>query len=197
MTDARTLLLAIPHWPTIAAGVTSNSPVAVMHMSQVVDATPAAVDQGVVPGIRRREAQRLCPDLEMIDNDEARNIRRFHLIVTALESITPRVEISTGGWCSKPPKGPSSAISAGEPGIPSPSLSKHCLESLPETCRGAQGWWFDKFTTNGNCNAGYRPDTERRYPGWFLRVPGGLRRNARGSGRPTAACSTNRGILSC
>ena len=107
MTDARTLLLAIPHWPTIAAGVASNCPVAVMHMSQVVDATPAAVDQGVIPGIRRREAQRLCPDLEMIDNDEARNIRRFHLIVTALESITPRVEISTGGWCSFPTRGPS------------------------------------------------------------------------------------------
>ncbi len=107
MTDARTLVLVIPHWPTIAAGVAYNCPAAVMHMNRVVDATPAAVEQRVVPGIRRREAQRLCPNLEMIDDNEARNARRFHLIVAALESVTPRVEISAGGWCSFPTRGPS------------------------------------------------------------------------------------------
>ena len=71
MTDARTLVMVIPHWPIIAAGVAYNCPAAVTHMNRVVDATPAAVEHGVVAGIRRREAQRLCPDLEMIDNDEA------------------------------------------------------------------------------------------------------------------------------
>ena len=107
MTDVRTLVLAIPHWSTIAAGAAYDCPAAVMHMNRVVDATPFAVEQGVVPGTRRREAQRLCPDLEMIDDDEARNARRFHLIVTALESVTPRVETSTSGWCSFPTRGPS------------------------------------------------------------------------------------------
>lgn len=105
--DTRTLVLVIPHWPTIAAGVAYNCPAAVTHMNRVVDATPAAVEHGVVAGIRRREAQRLCPELEMIDHDEARDARKFHLIVAALESITPRVEVSTGGWCSFPTRGPS------------------------------------------------------------------------------------------
>ena len=58
MTDVRTLVLAIPHWSTIAAGAAYDCPAAVMHMNRVVDATPFAVEQGVVPGIRRREAQR-------------------------------------------------------------------------------------------------------------------------------------------
>ena len=79
MTDVRTLVLAIPHWSTIAAGAAYDCHAAVMNMNRVVDATPFAVEQGVVPGTRRREAQRLCPDLEMIDDDEARNARRFHL----------------------------------------------------------------------------------------------------------------------
>ena len=112
MTDARTLVLVIPHWPTIAAGVAYNCPAAVMHMNRVVDATPAAVERRVVPGIRRREAQRLCPNLEMIDDNEARNARRFHLIVAALESVTPRVEISAGGWWSFPTQGPSRILVA-------------------------------------------------------------------------------------
>ena len=49
MTDVRTLVLAIPHWSTIAAGAAYDCPAAVMHMNRVVDATPFAVEQGVAP----------------------------------------------------------------------------------------------------------------------------------------------------
>ena len=106
-TDARTLILVVPHWRTIAAGTGYNIPAVVVNKNRVVDATPAAMSHGIVPGIRRREAQSLCPDLEIVADDEERNITRFNSVVAALESVTPRIEITTGGRCSFLTRGPS------------------------------------------------------------------------------------------
>jgi len=105
--DTRTLVLTVPHWRLIAAGITCEQLAAVVDSDRVVDATPIAVDHGVTLGIRRREAQKLCADLEIVVDDEELSVRRFNSVVEALESVTPRIEITTGGRCSFPTRGPS------------------------------------------------------------------------------------------
>ena len=105
-TDTRTLSLVVPHWRTIAAGVSCDSPAVVLNNNQVVDVTPQAASYGIELGIRRREAQSLCPKLDVIIDDEARNTTRFLSVAAALESVTPRVEITTGGQCSFLTQGP-------------------------------------------------------------------------------------------
>ena len=107
LTDARTLVVVIPHWRIIAAGVTYDHLAVVVNKDQVVDVTPAAAEHGIRLGIRRREAQKLCADLKIIDDDEERSVRKFSSVVAALESVTPRLEMTTGGWCSFPTRGPS------------------------------------------------------------------------------------------
>ncbi|PDH69557.1 MAG: DNA repair protein [Acidimicrobiales bacterium MED-G01] len=107
LTNTRTLVLIIPHWRVIAAGVAHDHLAAVVDKDRVVDVTPDGAEHGITPGIRRREAQKLCADLKIIDDDEERSVRKFNSVVTALESVTPRIEIATGGWCSFPTRGPS------------------------------------------------------------------------------------------
>ena len=91
----------------IAAGATHDHLAAVVVKDRVVDVTPAGVEHGITPGTRRREAQKLSADLKIIDDDEERNVRKFSSVVASLESVTPRIEIATGGWCSFPTRGPS------------------------------------------------------------------------------------------
>ncbi|MFL2985788.1 MAG: DNA polymerase Y family protein [Candidatus Poriferisodalaceae bacterium] len=107
LTNTRTLVLIIPHWRVIAAGVAHDHLAAVVDKDRVVDVTPDGAEHGITPGIRRREAQKLCADLKIIGDDEERSVRKFNSVVTALESVTPRIEIATGGWCSFPTRGPS------------------------------------------------------------------------------------------
>ena len=104
--DTRTLSLVVPHWRTIAAGVSCDTPAVVLNNNRVVDATPRAASYGIELGVRRREAQSLCPELDVIIDDEARNTTRFLSVAAALESVTPRVEITTGGQCSFLTQGP-------------------------------------------------------------------------------------------
>ena len=105
--DTRTLFLVVPHWRTIAAGVACEIPAVVLNNNRVVEATPEAASHGIELGIRRREAQSLCPSLEIIVDDEVRSTTRFVSLAVALESVTPRLEIMTGGQCSFLTRGPS------------------------------------------------------------------------------------------
>ena len=105
--NTRTLLLIIPHWRLIAAGVACDQLAVVVDSDRIVDVTPAAVEHGITLGIRRREAQKLCADLQIFVDDEELSVRKFDSVVEALESVTPRIEITTGGWCSFPTRGPS------------------------------------------------------------------------------------------
>ena len=107
LTNTRTLVLIIPHWRVIAAGAAHDHLAAVVNKDRVVDVTPDGAEFGITPGTPRREAQKLCADLKIIDDDEERNVRKFNSVVASLESVTPRIEITTGGWCSFPTRGPS------------------------------------------------------------------------------------------
>ena len=71
----RVLVVWCPDWPVTAAGVAPGEPAAVVHANRVVAASPAARDENVLPGIRRREAQSRCPELVVVAHDPARDAR--------------------------------------------------------------------------------------------------------------------------
>ncbi|MEM9033426.1 MAG: DNA polymerase Y family protein [Actinomycetota bacterium] len=103
----RTLVAWCPHWPLVAAGVDPSVPAVVVHANRVVDVTPAAHDEGVVPGLRRRESQSRCPGLEVLDHDPSRDARWFEPVVAAVGELTPWVEVTHPGRCAVPTRGPS------------------------------------------------------------------------------------------
>jgi protein ImuB len=103
----RTLVVWCPDWPVAAAGAAPDEPAAVLFANRVMAASPAARAEGVVPGLRRREAQARCPALAVLDHDPARDARAFEPVVVALEALTPRIEISEPGRCGFPTRGPS------------------------------------------------------------------------------------------
>jgi protein ImuB len=103
----RTLVVWCPDWPVIAAGAAPDDPAAVVFANRVVAATPAARQDRVVPGQRRREAQGRCPDLVVVERDESRDARHFESVVRAVERFTPRIEITVPGSMAFPTRGPS------------------------------------------------------------------------------------------
>ena len=108
MSDAqRTLVAWCPDWSVRAAGADPGVPVAVVAANRVVSTTPAARVEGVVSGLRRREAQSRCPDLEVLDADRGRDARVFEVVATAVEAFTPGVEIVRPGVVALATRGPS------------------------------------------------------------------------------------------
>ena len=103
----RALVVRCPDWPVAAAGIGPGVPAAVLHANRVVACSPAARDDGVRPGLRRREAQARCPALTVVDHDPDRDARAFEPVVAAVEAVTPRVEITRPGQCTFPTRGPS------------------------------------------------------------------------------------------
>lgn len=107
MAAVRTLVVWCPDWPVVAAGASPDDPAAVLAANRVVAATPAARNEGVATGQRRREAQGRCPDLVVVERDEARDARLFEPVVRAVERFTPRIEITEPGTLAFPTLGPS------------------------------------------------------------------------------------------
>jgi protein ImuB len=101
------LVLECPDWPALAAGAPPEVPAAVLSANRVVAATPAARADQVDVGQRRREAQGRCPNLVVIERDEAREARTFEPLVRALEAFTPRIEVLHPGAAGFPTRGPS------------------------------------------------------------------------------------------
>lgn len=106
-TPIRTVVVHCPDWPVAAAGAGPDEPAAVFHANRVVAATATARAEGVVPGLRRREAQGRCPGLAVHDHDPARDARAFEPVAAALATLTPRVEVTRPGTCSFASRGPS------------------------------------------------------------------------------------------
>lgn len=103
----RMLVVHCGDWPIVAAGVSLDVPAAVVHANRVVATSPAARADDVAVHQRRREAQRRCPQLVIVDHDPARDARAFEPVVAALDAITPRVEIVVPGTVAFPTRGPS------------------------------------------------------------------------------------------
>jgi protein ImuB len=120
-TAERTLCCWCPDWPVATArrrdaGLV-GAPVAVMasgdpgsrtgHGPVVRAASAEARAEGVVIGLRRREAEARCADLVVLDADPAAEARAFEAVARATEPITPRVVLERPGLLSFPTRGPS------------------------------------------------------------------------------------------
>ena len=102
----RCVAVGCPRWPIIAGDLPPDVPAAVFFANRVVSASPEAIVYGVRRGMRRREAQARCPDIEVIPHDAARDARAFERIMSAVDSFAPRVEIVRPGLCIIAARGP-------------------------------------------------------------------------------------------
>jgi len=105
-TAERTLVVHCPDWPLVAAGIGAEVPAAVCHANRVLATTRAAREAGVMVGLRRRESQGRCPDLQVVDHDPARDARAFEPVALALDALTPRVEVTRPGTVAFATRGP-------------------------------------------------------------------------------------------
>lgn len=104
---SRLVTVWCPDWPMVATGVEPSTPAAVLRANRVVARTPAAAEEGVHLGHRRREAQRRCPELRLIDHDPERDAAAFEPVVRVVGRFTPRVEVVEPGWLCFAARGPS------------------------------------------------------------------------------------------
>lgn len=103
----RTLVVHCPGWSLVAADLPPEVPAVVVRANRVVAATPAAAAHGVEVGLRRREAQHRCSQLEVVAHDPGRDARAFEPLAGALDAITPGVEITRPGTLAFATRGPS------------------------------------------------------------------------------------------
>lgn len=104
---SRTLAVCCEGFPALATGRGAGTPLATMRANRVVSVTPAARSEGVQPGMRRREAQAHCPELEIVASDESRDARAFEQVMAVLDAVAPRWEVTEAGRCAVPVRGPS------------------------------------------------------------------------------------------
>jgi protein ImuB len=104
---SRLAVVWCPQWPVLAAGAEPGQAAAVLHANRVVAASLAAQADGVVAGLRRREAQGRCPGLVLLDHDPARDARAFAVVARALDALTPLVEVADPGLAAFATRGPS------------------------------------------------------------------------------------------
>ena len=97
----------VPDWPVVAAGRGADRVAAVMYANRVVARTSSAAAEGVVVGQRRRQTQRRCPDIELIEHDPARDARAFEPLVRAVAEVSPRLDVIEPGWLAMAARGPS------------------------------------------------------------------------------------------
>jgi protein ImuB len=109
MSDAatRTVVVHCPDWPVLASEPEPSAAVAVVRANRVVAASMAARAAGVEVGLRRREAQRRCPHVEVVEHDPGRDARAFEAVASSLDAITPGVEVTVAGTLAFATRGPS------------------------------------------------------------------------------------------
>src|SRR5918995_2396984 len=112
----RMVVVWCPDWPVVAAGAPADSLTAVVHANRVVACSAAARAEGVRPGLRRREAQGRCPELELLAHDPARDARAFEPVLAAVEQLTPWIEVLQPGECAFPARG-AARYHGGEPAL--------------------------------------------------------------------------------
>ena len=103
----RTLVAWVPDWPVVAAGVPAEVAAAVVFSNRVVACSAGARAEGVVRGIRRREAQGRCPGLVVLGHDPSRDARAFEPVAGAVAAFAPRVEVLRPGVVAVATLGPS------------------------------------------------------------------------------------------
>jgi protein ImuB len=117
-TATRTAVLWVPDWPVVAAlaeaGLDAHVPAAVLGAPSgggtragrsVVATSAVARTAGVRRGMRRRQAQEACPDLVLLEVDDARDARTFEPVALAAETVVAGLEIARPGLVLLPADG--------------------------------------------------------------------------------------------
>ena len=111
----RTLCVWCPDWPVVTTRrarpeLGAVPVVTVLRGDGRVRGTAASAEaraDGVVPGLRRREAEARCPGLVVAEADPAADARAFEAVARATEAITPRIVLERPGLLTFPTRGPS------------------------------------------------------------------------------------------
>lgn len=106
MSPPRIVTVWFADWPVLAAGFPADVPAAVMWANRVIARTAAAAADGVVVGQRRRQAQRRCPQVVLVERDLDRDAREFEPVVRAIAELSPRLDLIEPGWITLLARGP-------------------------------------------------------------------------------------------
>ncbi|MFT4086563.1 MAG: DNA polymerase Y family protein [Gordonia sp. (in: high G+C Gram-positive bacteria)] len=97
----RVLVLWCPDWPAVAAasaaGHPDGVPIAVLQAGRVTACSRLAREVGVRRGMRKRQAQALCPELEAALDDPHRDGRIFEPVVSTVTEVVPMTEVLRPG----------------------------------------------------------------------------------------------------
>ena len=104
---ARMVVVWCRDWPVVALDLPVGEPVAIVRANRVEATSASARVAGVAEGLRRREAQRRCPEVRIVERDVDREARAFERVVATIDDITPRIEILRPGVVAFPTRGPS------------------------------------------------------------------------------------------
>lgn len=106
----RLMAVWVPDWPVVAAvgeGLVAPAVPAAVHDGRgLVVVSAAARAQGVRTGMRRRHAQRVCPELVLLAKDEARDARAFEPVVQSVEEVVAEVAVLRPGMALAEAAGP-------------------------------------------------------------------------------------------
>lgn len=71
----------------------------------VVAVNKMATESGIKVGMRRREAEAVCPTITTIEHDPGAEMSRFERVAVAVESLIPRIEVVAPGLILAPVTG--------------------------------------------------------------------------------------------
>nr|WP_254069219.1 DNA polymerase Y family protein [Herbiconiux sp. VKM Ac-2851] len=104
------MVLWCPDWPVAATaeveGLTLDDPIAVIEKGLVYACSEGARADGVRRGLRLREAQARSPRLRDFPYDPVHVNRAFEPLISALEEMSPNVQVMRAGSCALRARGP-------------------------------------------------------------------------------------------
>jgi len=107
--STRTTVVWVPDWPVVAAvraaDVPGHLPAAVLTGARLTAVSALARSQGVRRGMRRRQAQGVCPELVLLSADDDRDARLFEPVAAATEVVVAGIEVARPGLLLLPAGG--------------------------------------------------------------------------------------------
>ena len=102
----RTLCIWYPEWALRRSDAPQDDPCQIVgEDGLVVAVNQAAGSSGVRIGMRRREAEGICPTVVSLDRDPGIEMAAFEAVVIAVEDLVPRVEVVEPGLVMVPVAG--------------------------------------------------------------------------------------------
>lgn len=98
--------MCFPDWPLRRPDAPPDEPCQVVdHTGRITAVDRHAAAAGVKIGMRRREAEGLCPTVVTLDADPGAETAAFEPVVQAVEAVVPRVEMAAPGLLFVPVAG--------------------------------------------------------------------------------------------